>query len=103
MMSQSFLGSAASISNSNNAFDGFDEEQFRSMLSDEIHSNNEDEEPTSSDHNSNEKLEGTTNDDPKHLVRNEPKDEVESRQCEENVVTTNISNDRITDPKRVKR
>ncbi|CAK9315536.1 unnamed protein product [Citrullus colocynthis] len=87
-------------SNSNNAFDGFDEEQFRSMLSDEIHSNNEDDQPTSSDHNSSEKLEVAY---PNHyMLKNQPKEQAQSRQSDDNVVTINISNDPVTDPKRVK-
>ncbi|XP_038902209.1 basic leucine zipper 61-like [Benincasa hispida] len=104
MTTQSLLSSTAPLSNSNISFDGFDdEEKFRSMLSDEIHSNNEDDQPTSSDHNSIEKLEAATNDDPKHFLRNEPKQEAQIRQCDDNAAAINISNDRVTDPKRVKR
>lgn len=98
-MSQSLLGSAGP---SNNVLDGFDDgEQFRSMLSDEIPPDDEDDQPTSSDHNGDEKDATAANDDPKHQMRNEPKEDVQS-ECNNNVAT-NVSNHRITDPKRVKR
>lgn len=105
----------------NNEFDRFDEEQFLSMFNDEISiavaptlsSSNP---STPSDHNSINDEKETQNDNEhqknhhqqqQHQLKNES-EEVDSQcdsetQAGNNATTTNTYNDRIVDPKRVKR
>ncbi|KAE9599901.1 hypothetical protein Lal_00045379 [Lupinus albus] len=104
-----------------NEFDEFDDEQLMSMFNDEIYgvnvpptlSSSNPSSPSDQNFNNDEKEVGEQKKQEelqKHQLKNEP-DEVESECKQEfpttpnntNIITTTTSNDRITDPKRVKR
>ncbi|KAJ4838034.1 Basic leucine zipper 61 [Turnera subulata] len=113
-------GGAVSGHNSGSEFDKFDDEQFMSMFSDDLSNNHHNAAmaaapssstpSTPSDHNSfNDDKEGTTNSDQNNkqqqMMKSES-DEVQSQwetQNPPNAANNGTSNDRIIDPKRVKR
>ncbi|XP_038682743.1 basic leucine zipper 61-like [Tripterygium wilfordii] len=94
--------------NGHHEFDKFDDEQFMSMFNDDLsgavaHTVSSSNPSSPSDMNSINDEKETTTSDQKHQIRINESDEVQSQEESETLETPTASNDRIIDPKRVKR